>query len=39
MGNRQMRCRIQLATPDMGMKGGGTGQCKAEPGPAFAVNF
>jgi hypothetical protein len=38
-GGRQMRCRIQLATPDMGMKGGGSGKCKVADGPAFAVSF
>jgi len=38
-GNRQMRCRIQLITPDMGMKGGGSGQCKVAQGHSFTVNF
>ncbi|SFM92150.1 hypothetical protein [Variovorax sp. OV329] len=38
-GNRQMRCRIQLVTPDTGMKGGGTGRCKVAQGPTFTVTF
>ncbi|MGJ7506081.1 hypothetical protein [Variovorax sp. GT1P44] len=36
---RSMRCRLQLVQPDMGMKGGGDGQCQIAGGPSFHASF
>ncbi|MDM0113225.1 hypothetical protein QTI66_13790 [Variovorax sp. J22R133] len=36
---RAMRCRLQLAQPEMGMKGGGSGECQIAGSPAFNATF
>jgi hypothetical protein len=35
----RMRCRLRLEQPDMGMEGGGSGECQIAGGPAFQASF